>query len=196
MVAIPCVGWLLLAADNGRASRTVVGCCVPELCAALVLDLNSRQHYCLFCLRWLGGACCAQWVGVTHCSQLLCSWILCGTRFELELQLALLFVLACVGWYLLLLPSCFLLLSLAFSCFLLVHRDFSCAFRSIATQVGASLFAMFCLFETHFKNDFEKTWKKLRKSKFLASPNPTKIIRKWLQKRSPKKHRFFRRFLP
>ena len=48
--------------------------------------------------------------------------------------------------------------------------------------------SIFCPSETRFKNDFEKTPKKVRKSMILASQTPPKTYPKSSQKRVPKKH--------
>ena len=53
----------------------------------------------------------------------------------------------------------------------------------------------FCSSETLFENDIEKTSKKARKSRILASQNPPKTLPKWLRKRCSKKHAIFYRFL-
>ena len=50
--------------------------------------------------------------------------------------------------------------------------------------------------KTHFKNDIEKTWKKVRKSRIWASQNHPKILPKCLRKRCPNRHVIFHRFLP
>ena len=66
-----------------------------------------------------------------------------------------------------------------------VHRSptqkyrFLCLFRLLGSIFSPS--------GTRFKNDFEKTWKKMRKSRFLASQNPPKIHRKCLRNRAPNK---------
>ena len=74
-----------------------------------------------------------------------------------------------------------------------VHRSpaqkyrFLCLFRLLGSIFSPS--------ETRFKNDFEKTSKKMRKSRILASQNPPKTLPKCLQNRCPKKHAIFHRFL-
>ena len=55
--------------------------------------------------------------------------------------------------------------------------------------------SIFCSSRARFKNDFEKTSKKVRKSRILASQNPPKTSPKSSQNRCPKKHAIFRRFL-
>ena len=74
-----------------------------------------------------------------------------------------------------------------------VHRSpaqkyrFLCLFRLLGSIFGPS--------QTRFKNDFEKTSKKVRKSRILASENPLKTFRKSIQNRCPNKHAIFNRFL-
>ena len=60
-------------------------------------------------------------------------------------------------------------------------------------RLVGSLGLIFCSSDTLFKNDIEKTSKKMRKSRILASQNPPKILPKRLRNRSgcPKKHRHF-----
>ena len=55
--------------------------------------------------------------------------------------------------------------------------------------------SIFCSSDTLFKNDIEKTSKKMRKSRILASQNPPKTHPKCLQNRGPKNHAIFHRFL-
>ena len=52
-----------------------------------------------------------------------------------------------------------------------------------------------CSSDTLFKNDIQKTSKKMRKSMILASQNRPKILPKRIRNRCPKKHAIFRRFL-
>ena len=47
---------------------------------------------------------------------------------------------------------------------------------------------------TRFKNDFEKTSKKVRKSRILSSQTPPKTLPKSLQNRRPQRHAIFHRF--
>ena len=56
-------------------------------------------------------------------------------------------------------------------------------------------FWIFGLSKTSSKICFQKSSKKMRKSKFLASQNPPKTYPKCLQNRSSKKHRFFQGIL-
>ena len=63
----------------------------------------------------------------------------------------------------------------------------------------SSLLALFSIFwpsKKMFEICIEKIPKKVRKSLILVSQNPPQTLPKCLQKRSPKKHRFFRSFLP
>ena len=53
--------------------------------------------------------------------------------------------------------------------------------------------SIFCPSQACFKNDFEKTSKKVWKSRILTSQNPLKIYPKSLQNRYPKKHTIFKR---
>ena len=60
--------------------------------------------------------------------------------------------------------------------------------------VFASFFSIFSPSKTLFENDIEKTSKKVRKSRFLASQNRPKIHSKCFRKRCPNKHVIFQRF--
>ena len=72
--------------------------------------------------------------------------------------------------------------------------------RNPVTKFAPSAFSgllnrFFCSPRVCFKNDFEKTSKKLRKSWIWASQNLPKILPKRLRKRCPNKHVIFQRFL-
>ena len=72
-------------------------------------------------------------------------------------------------------------------------------FRRAGSKSPADLrqtlfFSIFWPSGTRFENDFEKTWKKMRKSMFLASQNHPQILPKRLRKRCPNKHGIFHRF--
>ena len=64
---------------------------------------------------------------------------------------------------------------------------------SLLRLVGP-LGSIFCSSETLFENDIEKTSKKARKSRILASQTPPKTLPKWLQNRCSKKHAIFHGF--
>ena len=59
----------------------------------------------------------------------------------------------------------------------------------------ATFFSIFCLSKLQSKFCIEKTSKKLRKSRILASQNPPKTPPKTTQNRCPKKNAIFHRFL-
>jgi len=58
-----------------------------------------------------------------------------------------------------------------------------------------SFWSIFAPSEPHSKNDIEKTSKKVRKLRILASQTPPKTLPKSIQNRGPKKHAIFHGFL-
>ena len=73
------------------------------------------------------------------------------------------------------------------------HRSPAQNFRFLC--LGGSCWAIFSPSGARLKNDVEKTPKKTRKSRILASQNPPKISPKCLQHRCPTKPAFFLLFL-
>ena len=67
-----------------------------------------------------------------------------------------------------------------------VHRKPAAKKRK--SLVFSHCWSIFSPSGTRFKNDFEKTSKKVRKSKIFGSQNPPKTFPKCLRKRCPKKH--------
>ena len=76
----------------------------------------------------------------------------------------------------------------------------ACTYRSIDPKIGDDrscwlFFSIFCPSNLHSKICIEKITKKMRKSRILASQNPSKTHPKCLQNRGPKKHATFDGFL-
>ena len=69
------------------------------------------------------------------------------------------------------------------------HRNPSLNLRLL--RLVGPLGSIFCPSQACFKNDFEKTSKKVWKSRILASENPSKIYPKCLPNRCSKKHPIF-----
>ena len=73
-------------------------------------------------------------------------------------------------------------------------------YRKAAPKLGpktflATFFSIFCPSNLHSKICIEKITKKMRKSRILASQNPSKTLPKSFQNRCSKRHTFFQSFL-